>query len=119
MNLCILVGFEVQSLNKTQVKILCFYDQEARNLQKMENSQKIDFAFKVFLRPHISRIRMFAIEILLAEVLFGAILGPAPIFQERKCQKIEIHVIHSYIGTFAYFLECTYEFGLFKVSKSK
>ena len=80
---------------------------------------KIDFTIKVFLRPYISRIGMFAIEILLAGVIFGAILGPTPIFQVRRCPKIEIRVIHSYVETFAHFLAIFHLFGLFKVLKSK
>ena len=42
--------------------------------------------------------------------------GPPLFF---KCQKIEIHFIHSSVGTLAYFLECLSEFGFFKVLKSK
>ena len=41
----------------------------------------IDFIFKVFLRPYISRIRMFAIEILLAGVIFVTILCPTIFFR--------------------------------------
>ena len=65
---------------------------------------QIDFLFKVFLRPYISRIRMFAIKNLLVGVLFVAILAPTPIFQVRRDQKIKIHIVQSYFGTFAYFL---------------
>ena len=65
---------------------------------------QIDFLFKVFLRPYISRIRMFAIKNLLVGVLFVAILAATPIFQVRRYQKIKIHIVQSYFGTFAYFL---------------
>ena len=63
-----------------------------------------DFTFKMFLGVPVSRIRMFAIEILLVGVLFGAILCPSPIFQLRRCQIIENHVIHSYVQISAFFL---------------
>ena len=65
---------------------------------------QIDFLFKVFLRPYISRIRMFAIKILLVGMLIVAILAATPIFQVRRYQKIKIHIVQSYFGTFAYFL---------------
>ena len=65
---------------------------------------QIDFLLKVFLRPYISRVRMFAIKILLVGVLFVAILAATPIFQVRRYQKIKIHIVQSYFGTFAYFL---------------
>ena len=65
---------------------------------------QIDFLFKVFLRPYISRIRMFAIKILLVGMLIVAILAATPIFQVRRYQKIKIHIVQSYFWTFAYFL---------------
>lgn len=74
--------------------------------------EQIGFTFKLFLKPCISQIRLFAIAILLVGVLYGANLGPISIFQLGSCQKIEIQVSHSYVETFAY--ECDCEFGLFK-----
>lgn len=62
---------------------------------------------------------MFIINILLAGGFFGTILGLTPIPQVRRCQEIEIHVIYSYVGPFAYFFVCVYEIDLFKVLKSK
>ena len=64
----------------------------------------IDFIFKVFLRPYISRIRIFAIEILLVGVIFVTILCPNHIFQVRRSKKVEIHDIKSCVGVFAYIL---------------
>ena len=48
---------------------------------------QIEFIFKVFLRPYISRIRMFAIEILLAGVFFVAILDPPLLFRLEGTKK--------------------------------
>ena len=64
----------------------------------------LDFIFKVFLRPYISRIRMFAVEILLVGVIFVTILCPNHIFQVRRSKKVEIHDIKSCVGVFAYIL---------------
>lgn len=72
---------------------------------------QIDLIFKAFLRPYISRIRMFAVNILLVRLLFVTILGPTPIFQGRRCQKNKTHVAQSYAGNFAHFFSA---FRLFK-----
>ena len=53
----------------------------ARGFELDNREGQINFTFKVILRPYISRIRMFAIEILLLGVLFGTILGPTSTFQ--------------------------------------
>ena len=76
---------------------------------------QIDFLFRVFLRPYISRVRMFAIKILLVGVLFVAILAATPIFQVRRYQKIKIHIVQSYFGTFAYFLSAFVNLASLKV----
>ena len=48
---------------------------------------KLDLAFKVFLRPYFLRIRMFAINILLVGVLFGAIWGLTLFFSKEGTKK--------------------------------
>ena len=52
----------------------------AREFELDNREGQINFTFKVMLRPYISRIRMFGIEILLLGVLFGTILGPTLLF---------------------------------------
>lgn len=83
----------------------------ARGFELDNREGQINFTFKVILRPYISRIRMFAVNILLVRLLFVTILGPTPIFQGRRSQKNKIHVAQSYAGNFAHFFSA---FRLFK-----
>ena len=48
-----------------------------------------DFAFKVFLRPDISLIRMFAIEILLVGCFLRSFLVPPLFFSYEGAQKLK------------------------------
>ena len=59
--------------------------------------RQIGFTFKVFVRPYISQIRMFAIKILVLRVLLETFCAP-PYFLGAK--KIETYAIHSYSGIF-------------------
>ena len=68
----------------------------------------IDFTFKVFLRPYISQIRMFAIKNFLIGVFLMIILDPVPIFQVDRCCCSMLY------WNFCLFFECVCEFGLFK-----
>ena len=68
----------------------------------------------------MSRIRMFAIKILLGGVPFVAILGPTPIFRQECVKKLKfmLFIIMLQCYNFCLFFQCICEFGLFKVLKS-
>ena len=60
---------------------------------------------------------MFAIKILLVGVTFCDHFGPTPIIQVRRCQKIEIDAVQSYVGIFAYSLSVFVNLVYLKVEK--